>query len=53
MCAAFSGTASAMNSRVGVNRIPVRRPTSDRRTPFALSNAAAEDACAVRSPNTV
>ncbi len=53
MWAAFSGTASVMNSSVGVSRSPVRRPTSERRIPFALSRAAADAAFSSSSPNTV
>ena len=50
MCAAFSGSASATNVRVGVNRTPVCRPDLGRRTPLALSSAAAVSAVWSSSP---
>ena len=53
MCAAFSGTASATNSRVGVSRTPVCRPTSLRSTPLALSSAAAVAGLLLVVPSTV
>ena len=53
MCAAFSGIPSAMKVRDGVSRTPVCLPTSERRTPRALSSAAAVSARWVSSPRTV
>ena len=41
MCRAVSGTVSATNVSVGVNRTPVPAPTFERRTPLAFSSPAA------------
>lgn len=50
MVRALSGRASGTKARLGVNLTPVCLPTSVRRTPLALSSAAAEAARSSSSP---